>query len=89
MYVNWRQVNSEALTINTGSGKTCTMAYETHFSCLGILYGNTGLHIVSTQFMKGSLILIFDLSPDGCASVVTPVSPTTGASAFNSNSKRL
>jgi hypothetical protein len=44
------------------------MAYQTLFSGLGIHHGNTGIQITPAQFMKGSFMLIFDLTPDGCAS---------------------
>jgi len=68
MYVNGKQVTSEGLSLNTANSKTCTMAYQTLFSGLGIHHGNTGIQITPAQFMKGSFMLIFDLTPDGCAS---------------------
>ena len=43
------------------------MAYQTLFSGLGIHQVNTGIQITPTQFMKFSFMLIFDLTPDGCA----------------------
>jgi hypothetical protein len=68
MYVNGRQVPSEGLSLNTARAKTCTTAYQTLFSGLGIHYDNAGIQITPTQFMKGSFMLIFDLTPDGCTS---------------------
>jgi len=44
------------------------MAYQTLFSGHGVRHRNTGIQITPTQFMKGSLMLVFDLTPDGCAS---------------------
>jgi hypothetical protein len=68
MYVNGRQLPSEGLSLNTASEKTCTMAYQTLFNGLGIHNGNKGIQITPTQFIKGSFMLVFDLTPDGCAS---------------------
>jgi hypothetical protein len=68
MYVNGRQVPSEGITLDTSGIKTSTMAYQTLFSGLGIHHGNAGLQITPSQFMRGSFMLIFDLTPDGCAS---------------------
>jgi hypothetical protein len=67
MYVNGRQVTSEGLYLNTAGAKTCTTAYQTLFTSLGI-HHNTSIQITPTQFIKGSFMLIFDLTPDGCAS---------------------
>ena len=67
IYVNSWQVLSEGLSLNTTNAKTCTMAYQTLFSGLGIHQVNTGIQITPTQFMKFSFMLIFDLTPDGCA----------------------
>jgi 6-phosphogluconolactonase/glucosamine-6-phosphate isomerase/deaminase len=63
-----RHVPSEGLSLNTADEKTCTMTYQTLFRGLGIDDGNTGIYITPTQFMKGSFMLIFDLTLDGCAS---------------------
>ena len=88
MYVNGRQVPSEGLSLNTSVAKICTMAYQTFFSGLGIHHGNTGIHITPAQFMKGSFMLVFDLSPTAGPRKVTPVSPTKATSASNSNTTR-
>ena len=68
MYVNGRQVPFEGLSLNTADAKTCTMAHQTLFSGLGIHHGNTGIRIMPTRSTKGSFILIFDLTPNVCAS---------------------
>ena len=68
MYVNGRQVSSEGLSLNTVDAKTFTMAYQTLFRGLGIHHDSTGIQITPTEFMKGSFMLIFDLTPDGCGS---------------------
>ena len=78
MYVNGRQVPFEGLSLNTADTKTCTMAYQTLFSGLGIHEGNKGIQITLTQFTKGSFMLIFDLTPDGCASDGHTSLPDTG-----------
>jgi hypothetical protein len=44
------------------------MAYQTLFRGLRIYRENTSILITSTQFMKGSFMLMFDLTPDDCAS---------------------
>jgi hypothetical protein len=59
------------------------------YNDIRIHHGNTGIEITPAQFMKGSFMLVFDLTPDGCPSTVTQVSPTTATSASNSNSTRL
>jgi hypothetical protein len=46
------------------------MAYQTLFRGLGLHHGNTGIQITPIKFMKRSFMLIFDLTPDGCASYV-------------------
>jgi hypothetical protein len=61
-------VPSEVLTLDTSGIKTSTMAYQTLFSGLGIHHGNAGHLIAPYQFMNGSFMLVFDLTPDGCAS---------------------
>ena len=68
MYVNGRQIPSKGLSLNASSAKTCTMAYRTLFIGLGIHHENNGIQIMPTQFMKGSFMLIFDLTADGFAS---------------------
>ena len=68
MYTNGRQVPSKALSLNTADTKTCAMAYQTLVRGLGIQHGNTGIHITPPHFKKGSFMVIFDLTPDGCAS---------------------
>ena len=67
MYVNG-QAPSEDLSLNTTTAKTCTRACQTLLSGLGIRHGNTGFQITPAPFMKRTFILIFDLTPDGCAS---------------------
>jgi hypothetical protein len=52
----------------TGSAKPFTMAYQTLFSGLGIHHRNQGTQITPTQFMKGSLMLVIDITHDNCAS---------------------
>jgi hypothetical protein len=64
-----QQVPSEGLSLNTASAKTCTTVYQSLVSGLGTHHDNAGIQITPTQFMKGSFMLIFDLTPDGCASV--------------------
>ena len=54
------------------------MAYQTLFSSLGIYHGNTGIQITPAQFMKGSFMLAFELTPDGCASDGHISLPDTG-----------
>ena len=46
------------------------MAYEMLFSRVGTHLGNTGIHITPHKFVKGCITLIFDLTPDICASDV-------------------
>jgi hypothetical protein len=68
MYVNGRQVPSDGMSLNTANAKTCTTAYQTLLNGLGIHHDNAGIQITPTQFMKGSFMLIFDLTPDGYVS---------------------
>lgn len=68
MYVNGCHAPSEGPSLNTATTKTCTIAYQTHFSGLGIHYGNMSIQITPVQFMKRSFMLIFDFTPDGYAS---------------------
>jgi hypothetical protein len=42
------------------------MAYQTLSSILGI-HGIAASQFTPTQFINGSFMLIFDLTPDGCA----------------------
>ena len=65
MYVNGRQVPSEGLTLNTASESTCTIAYQMLFSGLGTHRGNTAIQITPDMFVKGSLMFVFDVTPDG------------------------
>jgi hypothetical protein len=48
------------------------------FSGLGKHNGNTGIQITPVQFMRGSFTIIFDLTPDCCASVGHIVLPGNG-----------
>lgn len=68
MYVNGRQAPSESLSLNKATPRTCTIAYQTLFSGLWIHHCITGIQIPPVQFMKGSYVLVFDLTPDGCFS---------------------
>jgi hypothetical protein len=47
-------------------------------SGVGIHHGNTGIQITVAQIMKGPFMLIFDLTPDGCASDVHTRLPDNG-----------
>ena len=89
MYVNGWQLPSESLSLNTASEITCTFAYQTLFSGLGIHHGNTGVQITPDHFMKGSFIFAFDLTPDSGTSDGHIIFPKTIASESHSISTRL
>jgi hypothetical protein len=55
------------------------MAYQTLFSGFAIHHGNTDIQITPAQFMKGSFMLVFDLTPDGCASEGDTSLPENGS----------
>jgi hypothetical protein len=61
-------VYAKALFLNTASAKSCTMAYYTLFSGLGVHYPNTGIYHSRSQFIKECFVLVFKLTPDGYAS---------------------
>ena len=44
------------------------MAYQTLLTVLGIHHVNTGIKITPDLLMKGSFMLVFDLTHDGCTS---------------------
>lgn len=75
MYVDGRQVPSEGLTIINGSAKTYTMTYQSFLNVLGIHHGKSA----STQFMKGSFMHVFNLTPDGCVSDGHTIPPENGS----------
>ena len=68
IYMNGSQIPFESLSLNIASAKTCTKAYQTLFIDLGIRHENKGIQITPNLLMKGLLMFIYDLTPDGCAS---------------------
>jgi len=63
-----RHISFEGHSLNTDSTKNCTKAHQTLFIDLGIHHENTGIQITPNHLMKGLLLFIFDLTPDGYAS---------------------
>jgi hypothetical protein len=62
--------------------KVCTMAYQTLFSGFGIHHGNTVIHITHAQFMKGSFMLVFDVTPVSYDSDGHTIVPYNGSNYF-------
>jgi hypothetical protein len=68
MFVNGREVPSEGLSLDTCNIKNITIAFQTLFSGLGLHHDKLGLQISPYQFVRGSFMLIFDLTRYDCAS---------------------
>jgi hypothetical protein len=78
LFVNGKQYPNESLTIDTSSEKTSVMAYNTLFDATGIHHSDTGLQVTHDRFLNGHFMLLFDLTPDRCASAGHKSHPNYG-----------
>jgi hypothetical protein len=78
LYVNGRQIPSEALHIDTGHEKSTLMGYRTLLEASGIRHSNARLQVTHDMYIAGYFMLLFDLTPDRGATECHTSHPTNG-----------
>ena len=68
LYVNEKQIpGGDGLYLDMSHDKKALMSYRTLFEGSGIHHSNSGLQITPEMYIKGYLMLLFDLTPDRAA----------------------
>ena len=62
--VNGKHITTEDLALNMGHEKTSVLGYRTLFETSGIHHSNSGFQITHDIYINGSLMCLFDLTPD-------------------------
>ena len=78
LYVNGNRVPSEGHILGTDHEKTSDMVWRILFQMSGILHSNTGLQITHDIYINGYFMLLYDLTPERCASEAYTSLPENG-----------
>jgi hypothetical protein len=78
IFVSGGQIPPEGLSLGMDHEKTSVMGYKTLFEGSGIHHSDTGLQITHDIYIKGFLMLVFDLAPDRAASEAHSSNPENG-----------
>lgn len=68
LFVNGKQISNVGLSLNMDHEKTSVVVYRTRFQGSGIHNSNSDLQITHDMYIADYFMLLFDLTPDLCAS---------------------
>ena len=78
MYVNWKQIPPEGMSLEMGHEKTSIVGYKTLFKLSDIHHSSSGLQITSDLYIKGFFMLDLDLNCDSTVSEGHSSNPENG-----------